>query len=112
MPLPLTAVRSSGLGITMGKNPRRDRPKKQQSAARSSRSSAEGLVRQVGDRAMRRLEQDLQAERVAKSQEAHGRRIEVRPEDLERMREMIRASKRSARKCTQVDQDLLDEMGF
>jgi hypothetical protein len=96
----------------MGKNPRRGRPKKKQNAAYSSRSSAEDLVRQVGDRAMRRLEQDLEAERVAKSQEAHGRSIEVRPEDLERMRAMIRASKRSARESTQADQDLLDEMGY
>lgn len=61
---------------------------------------------------MRRLEQDLEAERVAKSQEAHGRRIEVRPEDLERMREMIRASKRSEPGSTQSDHDLLDEMGY
>jgi hypothetical protein len=61
---------------------------------------------------MRRLEQDLNAERVAKSQETHGRRIEVRPEDLERMREMIRASKMGAREYTQADQDLLDEMGY
>jgi hypothetical protein len=112
MPLSLTAVRSSGLGITMDKNPRRDRPKKKQIAAHSSRSSADDRVRQVGDRAMRRLEQDLQAERVAKSQEAHGRRIEVRPEDLERMRAIIRAPKGRNPEYTQADLDLLDNMGY